>query len=156
MNRPTITNAIVKQYPPEREHNFRNELYFYRHYPRFCPELLMYDETNRILVIEKCYPIIEVPNSIMYKQPLWDLLELFHKSGANHRDISLVNVVVHNTRGVLLIDFEHATEKIGTKSIDLFGCIEAGVKNEIGDCYGPNGIWWHGTHHDCTPGRFWS
>jgi tRNA A-37 threonylcarbamoyl transferase component Bud32 len=149
------TSVIIKKYTERLRERFQNELIIYQSFPEYAPDLIAFDEERLILIIEKCTPILDIPDNEKYRDELWNLLEALHNEGVNHRDVSLVNVVVHDTRGVLLIDFEHATFDIGTKSIDLYGCIEAGVPNTIGDVYGENGIWWGGNHHNLTPGQYW-
>lgn len=147
MKRPTVTprDVVVKKYY-QRE-LYENELYFYQNYPEFCPELIAFNPDTMTLVIERATPILDIEDNIKYKAELWELLARLHQAGANHRDISLANVVVLRGR-ILLIDWENATEDIGRVSADLYGAREVGVEPQNPD------VWWGGPWSNC-PGRYW-
>lgn len=149
MNRPEVTakEVIIKRY---HDHElFANEWKFYLYYSEFCPELLGVDPQKKTLVIEKCTPILDLhkKNSGQFKKQLWTLLEKLHAAGANHRDVSLKNVVIKDNK-VLLIDWENATTDIGKVSADLYGAKAAGVDPQSPD------VWWEGPWGHC-PGRYW-
>lgn len=156
MGNTTITikdEVVVKQYRPESLDRYVNEKYFYQYYSEFCPKLVSFNDDRLELVTEMCTPILDVKNSIIYRDKLWKLLEKLHRMGANHRDVALINVVIKDGEP-LLIDWESATKNISEISVDLYGHVKAGLTPPWKD-YGANGIWWN-EPWDVCPGRYWS
>lgn len=152
----TNVRTVIAKTHTQRD-RFLNELSFYHNpkYAKFRPELIGYDQRTMTLFIEKMTPLDKVVQGFasVYGDNLWKLLEELHEAGANHRDVHLVNIVVDDDFNVKLIDWEVATERIGEKSIDLYGAVAAGVKNELPE-YGENGIWW-GDGREGSPGEIW-
>lgn len=60
-------------------------------------------------------------------EELLALLMRLHDEGVNHRDVHVGNIGFHDTRGVVLIDWEHATTDVRTLSYDLCGQELSGV-----------------------------
>lgn len=145
--------VILKTFLPDLRRWYENEVYFYTKYTEFAPCLIGRNDETLTLVIEKCAPLRELARNIQYREPLRELLQKFHEAGANHRDAAIINVVVHPVRGVLLIDFEHATENIGPVSMDLYGCTAAGKVNDCQPNQGEDGVHWNGPHTLC-PGLY--
>lgn len=151
----TSQEVIIKRFSNKEAYSTEKHCYLF--HSRFAPKLISHNDYTNTLVIEKCTPILEVENNIVYKDKLWKLLEELHKDGRNHRDVSLINVVIKDGEP-LLIDWEaSAPSNPAMKSYDLYGAIESGITipDEWIELYGENGIWWGGPWDNC-PGKYWS
>jgi len=148
-----IKETVVKTYKKsERCHWFR-EVLAYKELSWACPKLLSYED--RVLEIERCVPITDLSpaESLKYRDDLWYLLEGIHKAGWWHCDANLINVVVHYTRGVLLIDWENLRRRTSDVSYDLYGAVKANAQVEY-EPHRPDGVHWNsGT--DTSPANFW-
>ena len=117
MSRPkpqvTLGWTVVKRHAdPVR---FAEELRFYLLVPWAAPEL--YDFGDDWLEIERVYGRPKAAD----KPALRALLDALHYEGVNHRDAHIKNIVVHEKRGPLLIDWEAATDRPCALSYDLHG-----------------------------------
>ena len=142
--------TVVKTYQdPDRYHT---ELAAYTQLSDFTPRLLDHDDTSHTLVAERCIPILEIPRweSVVYRKPLWELLQGLHEAGWWHRDACLVNVVVHYGRP-LLIDWENACPATAPDSYDLWGATTIGVESAWGH---PYSVHWHNLCR-CCPAQYW-
>lgn len=148
MNGRTVQEVILKWYAPENKNFFLNELYFYQTFSGFTPKLIDYDLNKQTLIVEKLTPLIHIPDNHTYKDKLRKLLEDLHNAGANHRDVTVNNVVVTEEDEVLLIDWENATTERGAVSADLYGAEKAGVEPQEPD------VWW-GYDWEFCPGKYW-
>lgn len=144
-------DCVLKKYDKEDAVLYHNEKYFYLRYQRYHPRLYWFDDNTRTLCIERCIPIMDIKDNIVYRDRLWQLLSDLHDEGVNHRDVALVNVVVKDDK-VLLIDWESATKNIGSVSADLYGQDTAGLTHHWD--YGPEGVWWGGPWDIC-PAMYW-
>lgn len=153
-----VGDSVFKRYNKGYEHKFFNELNAYQEVSFASPKLLSYDTDALTLEIEYCTPILSInkDESRKYMQPLWDLLKRIHDVGRWHRDIALRNVVVHDERGVLLIDWESSTQSFGSKSLDLYGAVEVGISPDEIERVGarPTDIYWYFDWDEC-PEKYW-
>lgn len=103
--------------------------------------------------MERCTPILELGQDLSrkYRDPLRELLQAVHDAGYWHRDIDLSNVVVHPSRGPLLIDWEWFCESSGPLSYDLWGHEAAGVDPAWSDW----SVSWNNGGPN-IPGKFWN
>ena len=95
---------------------YANELRYYQTVPWAAP--VLHEAGDDWLEIERVYGR---RLNAADKPALRALLEALHLEGVNHRDAHIKNIVCHPERGPLLIDFEHATDRIGRLSYDLHG-----------------------------------
>jgi hypothetical protein len=124
---------------------WETELAAYRKVPWACPKL--YDASDLSITIETL-PRPTQPDP----EGLWRLLEAIHQAGVNHRDVHSANLVVHRTRGLLLIDWEWACFNVRTLSYDLAGPASGVVQPEG---QGGQPMWW-GADHKKALGRRWA
>lgn len=147
--------TVLKDYRDhaDGQQRWQNEITAYTQLGWAAPKLLC--SNPYWLEMERCTPILDLTRdqSTKYRQPLRDLLQAIHDAGYWHRDISLVNVVIHPARGPLLIDWENLTPATGSISYDLYGARLAGVE-PAWDAPGGNGVWWGGPWDTC-PGLYW-
>lgn len=109
----TLGWTVVKRHAdPVR---FAEELRFYLLVPWAAPEL--HDFGDDWLEIERVHKRPTAAD----KPALRALLDALHHEGVNHRDAHIKNIVVHEQRGPLLIDWEAATDRPCTLSYDLHG-----------------------------------
>lgn len=147
--------TVLKDYKrhPDGQTRWEREVFAYKELSWATPELIC--SNPRWLEVERLTPILSLSRdqSIRYKKPLRELLQAVHEAGWWHGDCVLVNVVVHPTRGPLLIDWEGLSPAVGSVSYDLYGAHAAGVepgwKVEGGD-----GVSWRGPWDVC-PGKYW-
>ena len=114
--KPEVTlgwTVVKKHADPVR---FAEELRFYLLVPWAAPEL--HDFGPDWLEIEH---VRGRRPEAADKPALRALLDALHTEGVNHRDAHTKNVVMHPSRGPLLIDWEFATDKPGVLSYDLHG-----------------------------------
>lgn len=144
--------SVHKVYPANEREKWQREIYAYTNLDFATPALDCWGDCW--LEMERCVPILELPpeQSVKYRQPLRELLMQVHEAGWWHRDVDLVNVVIHPARGPLLIDFENLARAEGDVSYDLYGAQVAGSTPWPGK--GPDGVYWHGPTGTC-PGRYW-
>ena len=97
------------------------------------------------LEIERCTPILEYPpeRSRQWAGQLKDVITRVNQAGWWHRDVSLVNVVIHHERGPLLIDWEHLSPALSGVSYDLYGAEKAGAANQHPKIPGGTGACWN-------------
>lgn len=148
MNGKYTKEVILKRYSIDRKDSFMRELFFYQNFHEFTPRLLDYDVNKLCLIIEKLTPLVQVSNNHKYRDALWSTLQKLHEAGANHRDITVNNVVLKG-KEILLIDWEHGSTDIGAVSADLYGSEKAGVAPQDLD------VWW-GYDWEFCPGKYWS
>jgi len=144
--------TVHKVYPPAEREQWQREIFAYTNLDFATPALDGWGDCW--LEMERCAPILELlpEQSVKYRQGLRDLLARLHEAGWWHRDVDLVNVVIHPARGPLLIDFENLTRAEGPVSYDLYGAQAAGMTPWPGK--GLDGVHWHGPTDTC-PGRYW-
>lgn len=147
-------NTVLKDYKDTDHDRYGKEISAYTALAWATPKLLWHGD--HWLETERLTPILELPaaTALKYRAPLRDLLQRVHQAGWWHGDCSLVNVVIHPTRGPLLIDWENLTPATGGISYDLYGAQAAGI-DPIWTVEGEDGVWWGGPWDDC-PGRYWS
>lgn len=147
-------DTVEKIYPRDEALKWGREIEVYTQIPWATPQLMWWGDCW--LEMERCLPILELgpEASVKYRQPLRDLLQKVHEAGYWHRDIDLVNVVVHPTRGVLIIDWENMCRSSGDVSYDLYGARTAGVKPAWFGKKGPDGQFWHGWSKT-SPDNYW-
>lgn len=151
-----ILDDVVVKTHKDRD-RFTNELVGYAQCHWAAPRLVRVDVANMVLVIEKCKPMTQVSKKRAHAIQARKLLEDLHSSGWNHRDCAVENMVLHKTRGVLLIDWETAWCVPDTEapSCDLYGALAAGFDQEsIPIKQRPNGVWW-GSGRETDPGVWW-
>ena len=145
-------DAYYKSYPEGQDNLWIREMAAYNLLPWACPELLNWGE--RWLETERCVPILDLEweASRAYIEPLRELIGKINAAGWWHCDVSLVNVVIHYYRGVLLIDWENLRPASSTISYDLFGARAAGVSQSVWKPHQPDGVWWGGgwKYHPAT------
>lgn len=108
--------VVIKQF--SKKSVYEKELYFYKNYSDFCPELVAYNDDTMTLVIEWCRPLMKTSKSISQALSVIDFLKKLHAAGANHNDTVSTNFVIKNGKP-LLIDWEYASEDIGETSADV-------------------------------------
>lgn len=154
--------TVLKDFKDADMSRYYRELKAYTELPWAAPRLICHSEFW--LETERCTPILDLTRdqSRRYQQPLRALLQRVHDAGWWHGDPCLVNVVIHPSRGPLLIDWENLRPATGTVSADLYGAGTAGVApawnvtNEQGRSVSrQNGVWWGGPWPTC-PGPYWS
>lgn len=145
--------TVTKTYPPHEFERWGREVFIYTNYPYAAPKLI--NAGHGWLEMERCTPILNLKpeDTLHHREHLWGLLSRIQDDGWNHRDIDLVNVVVHSERGPLLIDFENAAPTRSTLSVDQHGATRAGVQPAWAG-KGPEGVWWNGPTNTC-PGPWW-
>lgn len=137
---------------------FTQELIGYANCHWISPKILGVDMASKTIVIERCVPLTQLPPNLDHARQAWDRLQQLHESGWNHRDCSVLNMVLHPTRGVLLIDWEtvwQVPDVTNSLSYDLHGASYTDVPADwVPIWVQPEGIWWGaGRPHD--PGRWW-
>jgi len=136
-----LDKTVIKTYQPKHRNLWAREVLAYKELPWACPKLINYNDCQ--LEIERCVPILELSpvESLKYRDDLWLLLENIHKAGWWHCDANLVNVVIHYTRGVLLIDWENLRKRTSDVSYDLYGAVAANAEVEYKP-HRPDGVFW--------------
>lgn len=147
-------NTVLKDYKDTDHDRYWKEITAYTEIPWATPTLLYHGE--HWIETERLTPVLDLPpaTSLKYRAPLRDLLQRVHDAGWWHGDCSLVNVVIHPTRGPLLIDWENLMPADGPISLDLYGARAAGRKAPW-PVAGGDGVWWGGPWDNC-PGRYWT
>lgn len=151
-----LSDYVIKRH--ESKFLFIQELIGYTNCHWAAPKLLGVDVEKLELRVERCTPLIEIPPNPSHAKDAWDKLQALHDSGWNHRDAAALNMVLHPTRGVLLIDWETVYEVPCVEdslSFDLYGATNTYVDPEwVAEHLRPDGVWWHsGRPHD--PGVWW-
>ena len=151
--RPFTVLKDFKDHPAGRE-RWSNEIRAYTEIPWATPELKWSNEYW--LEVERLTPITDLgpERSVKYREPLKTLLQGVHDAGYWHRDIDLINVVIHPVRGPLLIDWEGICPATGEVSYDLYGARAAGVASGH-ERKGPDGVWWGGGSAT-APKNYWA
>jgi|GEM_PF-5730497 len=146
-------DTVLKVYPESYRDKWEKEVLAYQTLSFAAPKLVGYGEGW--LGTEKLTPILDLPKnqSIKYRDDLRKLIIAIHNKGYWHGDIALCNVVIHPTRGVLLIDWENLMERNGCVSYDLYGSGAAGV-DQAWEVEGNDGVSWN-RPWDICPGKFW-
>ncbi|WP_431870783.1 glycosyltransferase [Nocardiopsis eucommiae] len=139
-----LPDRVIKRYPPGGEAALAREVAAYERLPWAAPALLAVDAHT--LEIERCTPILDTPPDPAHAGRLRALLERVHDAGWVHGDVSLINVVLHEERGPLLIDWETSgPAHPGLPSYDLFGGEASHCPPErIPPHQRPHGVWWGG------------
>lgn len=145
--------TVHKVYPPGQIDRCAIEVSAYQTLDWATPKLMWHGENW--LEMERCTPILDLEpeQTLRYKKPLRELIQAVHEAGWWHCDVALVNVVVHPTRGPLLIDWENARPASSDISYDLYGARSAGV-DPAWPVRGDDGVSWNGPWDTC-PGKFW-
>lgn len=137
---------------------FTQELIGYANCYWVAPRLLGMDPERLELYVERCVPLVEVDPDPTHARDAWDKLLRLHETGWNHRDASVWNMVLHPSRGVLLIDWETVYEVPcirNSKSYDLYGAASTCVDPEwVTPSMRPEGVWW-GSGRPRDPGVWW-
>src|SRR5690625_962607 len=144
--------TVLKDYPEKEHERWEREVWAYQNLSWATPKL---DGFNpRWIEMERLVPILDLPYDVArkYRDPLRELLVALHNEGWWHCDVALVNVVIHPTRGPLLIDWENLRERTGEVSYDLYGARLAGI-DPAWPVEGGEGVWWGGPWDMC-PGPF--
>ena len=149
-------NVVIKTHKDRGR--FTSELIGYANCYWAAPELLSVDMRRMQLTIEKCVPIDQIPKDRQHAFQARQLLANLHESGWNHRDCAVINMVMHENRGILLIDWETVwlvPDPENQLSCDLYGALAAGFdQNQIPIKQRPNGVWW-GSGRASDPGVYW-
>lgn len=138
-----LLNSYLKQYPPEYEDRFNNEVFAYTNLSEFTPKLLAVGDDH--LLIEGLTPLISLhpKDTVQIRDDVRDLLQRLHDSGYWHRDASVI------------IDFEHLIERSNDQvSYDLFGAYAAGAQPTWGE--DPDGVWWGSESTPWSPHMWWN
>lgn len=146
--------TVHKVYPPGHP-GWACEIAAYEAVPWAAPRLMWYGEGW--LETERCVPLLslEYDQTLKYRDPLRELLVNLHEAGWWHCDAALVNVVIHPSRGVLLVDWENAQRATSDLSYDLYGARLAGeVDKEMPASHRPDGVWWSGPWKE-SPAIYW-
>lgn len=146
-------NTVLKDYKDADHERYNKEIAAYTALSWATPKLLWHGE--HWLEMERLTPILELPaaTALKYRAPLRDLLQRVHQAGWWHGDCDLVNVVIHPTRGVLLVDWENACPSTGGISYDLYGARAAGIE-PIWAGKGLDGVYW-GSGSLTSPKNYW-
>lgn len=147
-------DRVIKRYPPLIRHRLDVEVAAYRACAWAAPRLLWV--TPQAICMERCTPLLDAPRNPDHAVQLHALLVKLHATGWAHRDVSAPNIVLHPTRGVLLIDWETAGRCDPTRpSYDLHGAAAAGFPDKLLPLHQrPDGVWWGGPGYD-APAKYW-
>lgn len=146
--------VVHKAFPKNERARCDREIRAYQDIPWAAPRMTA--SGPGWLDVERCTPVLDLSydQTMKYRKPLRELLQSIHDAGWWHCDVSLTNVVIHPTRGPLLVDWECASAASSSISADLYGARTAGVQGSMWRDHRPEGAWWGGPWPEC-PGRFW-
>lgn len=152
-----LDSVVIKRH--RTRNRFTDELIGYANCYWAAPKLFHVDVENMVLCIERCVPLYEVPKDPRHAEQARELLAKLHYSGWNHCDCSLLNMVLHPERGILLIDWETVWKVPGdprdSLSYDLFGAHKSKYPPQnVPKLQQPEGVWW-GSKRLFDPVVYW-
>jgi len=119
----TLDDVVIKQYKNHTQgaELFRREYTAHKRLWWATPKVIA--AYGMEFMTERLPSILSIPveESRQYKEHLYWLVDHIHREGYWHGNIDLQNVVIHPTRGPLLINWEGLTVASGAESYDLFG-----------------------------------